>query len=144
LDWISESTILNFGYGLDMEFMKKFRIQTDFKISISVHYWCVLIQLHTCACNMCIIFSMVIHWQFRRIDQNSSHKPVSACSPSNCVYDSQMLSSRCILNMKHLVTLKHKQRKTSNASQESDLEACQWFHGITMIGTNIENKAFRI
>ena len=49
-----------------------------------------------------------------------------------------MLSSRCILNMNRLVTLKHKQRKTSNASQEGDLEACQWFHGITMIGTNIE------
>jgi len=26
LDWISESTIFNFGYGLDMDFMKKFRI----------------------------------------------------------------------------------------------------------------------
>jgi len=35
-----------------------------------------------------------------------------------------VLSSRCILNMKRLVTLKYKQRKTSNASQESDLEAC--------------------
>jgi len=38
-----------------------------------------------------------------------------------------VLSSRCILNMKRLVTLKHKQRKTSKASQESDLEACQRF-----------------
>jgi len=40
--------------------------------------------------------------------------------------------------MKRLVTLKYKQRKTSKASQESDLEAYQWFHGITMISTNIE------
>jgi len=48
-----------------------------------------------------------------------------------------MLSSRCILNMKRLVTLKCKQKKTSKASQESDLEVCQRFHGIVMIGTNI-------
>ena len=48
-----------------------------------------------------------------------------------------VLNSCCILNMKRLVTLKYKQRKTSKASQESDLEACQWFHGITMISTNI-------
>jgi len=36
------------------------------------------------------------------------------------------------------MTLKHKQMKTSKASQESDLEACQRFHGIAMIGTNTE------
>jgi len=35
-----------------------------------------------------------------------------------------LLSSRCILNMKRLVTLKNKQRKTLNANQENDLEAC--------------------
>jgi len=39
--------------------------------------------------------------------------------------------------MKRLAILKHKQRKTSKASQESDLEVCQQFHGIAMIGTNI-------
>jgi len=55
-----------------------------------------------------------------------------------------MLSLRCILNLKRLVTLKYKQRKTSNASQESDLEACQWFYEITMIGTNIETPKSRI
>jgi len=55
-----------------------------------------------------------------------------------------MLSSRCILNMKRLVTLKYKQRKTSKASQESDLEACQWFYGITMISTNTETPKSRI
>jgi len=55
-----------------------------------------------------------------------------------------MLSSLCILNMKRLITLKHKQRKTSKARQESDLEACQWFYGITMIGTNIETPKSRI
>jgi len=55
-----------------------------------------------------------------------------------------MLSSRCILNMKRLVILKHKQRKTSNASQESDLEVCQRFHGIAMISTNIEAPKSRI
>jgi len=37
------------------------------------------------------------------------------------------------------------QRKTtSNAIQKSDLEACQWFYGITMIGTNIETRKSRI
>ena len=49
--------------------------------------------------------------------------------------DFLLLSSRCILNMKRLVTLKYKQRKISKASQESDLEVCQRFHGIAMIGT---------
>jgi len=46
--------------------------------------------------------------------------------------------------MKRLATLIYKQRKTSNASQEGDLEANQWFHGITMIGTNIEMPKSRI
>jgi len=46
--------------------------------------------------------------------------------------------------MKRLVTLKYKQRKTSKASQESDLEACQLFHGIAMIGTNIGTPKSRI
>jgi len=36
-----------------------------------------------------------------------------------------MLSSRCILNMKRLVTRKYKQRKSSNASSENNLEDCQ-------------------
>jgi len=31
-----------FGYGLDMEFMKKIRIQSDCKISLSVHHCKVL------------------------------------------------------------------------------------------------------
>jgi len=34
----------------------------------------------------------------------------------------QLLSSRCILNMKRLVILKYKQRKTSKASSENNLE----------------------
>jgi len=42
---------------------------------------CALIQPHTCACNMRIISSFVINWQFRRIDHNGSHKPVSVLSP---------------------------------------------------------------
>jgi len=46
--------------------------------------------------------------------------------------------------MKRLVTLKYKQRKTSKVSQESGLEACQWFHGITMISNNIEIPKSRI
>jgi len=37
----------------------------------------VLIQSHTCACNMSFVSSLVINWQFRRIDQNGSNKPVS-------------------------------------------------------------------
>jgi len=55
-----------------------------------------------------------------------------------------VLSSRSILNMKRLVTLKYKQTKTSNVSQESDLEACQWFREITKIGMNIETPKSRI
>jgi len=39
--------------------------------------------------------------------------------------------------MKRLVTLKYKQGNTSKASQESDLEVCQWFHRIAMTGTNV-------
>jgi len=42
---------------------------------------CALLQLHTCACNMCIISSFVINWQFRQIDHNSSHKPASVLTP---------------------------------------------------------------
>ena len=38
---------------------------------------------------------------------------------------SLLLSSCCILNMKRLVTLKYKQRKSSNASSENNLEDCQ-------------------
>jgi len=36
-----------------------------------------------------------------------------------------MLSSRCILNIKRLVTLKYKQRKSSNAGSENNLKDCQ-------------------
>ena len=57
---------------------------------------------------------------------------------------SPLLSSRCILNMKRLVTLTYKQTKTSNASQENDLGACQWFQGKTRIGTNMETPKSRI
>ena len=32
---------------------------------------------HICACNMGFASSFVINWQFRRIDHNVSHKPVS-------------------------------------------------------------------
>jgi len=37
----------------------------------------VLIQSDTNAYNMCFVSSLVINWQFRRIDHNGSHKPVS-------------------------------------------------------------------
>jgi len=37
----------------------------------------------------------------------------------------RVLSSRCILNMKRLVILKYKQRKTSKASSENNLEVCR-------------------
>jgi len=42
---------------------------------------CALMQPHTCACNMGIISSFVINWQFRRVDHNGSHNPVSVLSP---------------------------------------------------------------
>jgi len=38
---------------------------------------CAISKPHTCACNICIISSLVISWQLRRIDRNSSCKPVS-------------------------------------------------------------------
>ena len=46
--------------------------------------------------------------------------------------------------MKRLVSLKYKKRKILKASQEGDLEVCQWFHSITMISTNIETSKSRI
>jgi len=42
-----------------------------------------------------------------------------------------MLSSPYVLNMNRLLILEYKYLKTSttsNPSQESDLEACLWFH----------------
>ena len=47
-----------------------------------MHHWFpvsffVLIQWHTCACNMCFVSSFVINWQFRWIDHNDSRKPLS-------------------------------------------------------------------
>jgi len=55
---------------------------------------CALIQPHTCACKMCIISSFVIHWQFRRIDHNGSHKPISVLPPSSCTYNSHITKER--------------------------------------------------
>jgi len=43
---------------------------------LSVSFF-VLIQPHTCACNMCFVSSFVINWQLRRIDHNGSQKPLS-------------------------------------------------------------------
>jgi len=40
----------------------------------------VLMQLHTCACNMWFISSFVINCQFMRIDHTGSHTPVSILS----------------------------------------------------------------
>jgi len=42
LDWISESTILNFRIQIGYGVYEKFRIQSDCKISISAHHWLVL------------------------------------------------------------------------------------------------------
>jgi len=47
-----------------------------------MHHWLpvsffVLIQSHTCACNMCFVSSFVINRQFRWIDHNGSQKPIS-------------------------------------------------------------------
>jgi len=39
---------------------------------------------------MCIISSMIINWQFRRIDHNDLHKPEPVMSPSSCTYDSHI------------------------------------------------------
>jgi len=47
----------------------------------------VLIQSHTCACNMCFVSSFVINWQFRRFDHNGSHKPYLFFLLSNCTYN---------------------------------------------------------
>jgi len=51
-----------------------------------------------------------------------------------------MLSSRCILSMKRLLVQEYNSLKiptTLKASQETDLEVCQWSHWIVMIGKNI-------
>jgi len=50
-----------------------------------MHHWLpvcffVLIQSHSCTWKMCFVSSFVISWQFRRIDHNRSHKPVSVLS----------------------------------------------------------------
>jgi len=37
----------------------------------------------------------------------------------------RLLSSRCILNMQRLVTLKYKQMKTVKTNSESNLEVCR-------------------
>jgi len=42
---------------------------------------CAQIQPHTCVCNICIISSFVIDWQFRRIDHNGSRNPYLLCPP---------------------------------------------------------------
>jgi len=47
----------------------------------------VLMQSHTCACNMSFVSSFVIYWQFRRIDHNGSHKPYLFFLLSNCTYN---------------------------------------------------------
>ena len=44
--------------------------------------------------------------------------------------NSPKLSSRCILNMKRLVTLKYKQRKSTKASSENNLEVRRQPHWI--------------
>ena len=59
--------------------------------------WCALIQLHNCACKMCIISSFAIHWQFRRFDHNGSHKPVSVLPPSNCTYNNHITKNGMFL-----------------------------------------------
>ena len=58
----------------------------DASLVSSFVFWCgnpgcALMELHTCACNVCIISSIVINWQFRWIDHNGSLKPVSVLSP---------------------------------------------------------------
>jgi len=56
---------------------------------------CPLIQPHTCACNMCIISSFVVNWQFRRIDRIGSHKLASylPCPPCSCTYNSHIVKN---------------------------------------------------
>jgi len=51
-------------------------------------------QSHTCACNMCFISSFAINWQFRRIDHNGSHKPVSVFPLSNSTYNSHIIKNK--------------------------------------------------
>ena len=51
---------------------------------------CVLIQSHTCACNMCFVSSFTINWQFRRIDLIGSQKPYLFFSRSNCAYNTHI------------------------------------------------------
>jgi len=73
IDFLSQISKLFYFNVLDLaEFMMHHLLPVSFF---------VLIQSHTCACNLCFVSIFVINWQFRRIDHNRSHKPVSVLSP---------------------------------------------------------------
>ena len=61
------------------------------------HFIFVLIQLHTCVCNMRFILSFFINWQFRQINHIGSHKPVSVLSFSNFTFNSHITGNENFL-----------------------------------------------
>jgi len=69
---------------------------------------------------------LLLSYQFCSLAMQRYHNMTSLLTLSYFFQDGikplTSLSSRCILNMKRLVTLKYKQRKTSKASSENSLE----------------------
>jgi len=55
---------------------------------VSRFVFCANTVAHLCLPN--VLRFELSHWQFRRIDHNGSHKPVSVLSPSSCTYNSHI------------------------------------------------------
>ena len=73
IEFLSKISKLSNFNGLDLA---DFMMHQWFPVSFFV-----LIQSHTCACNMCFVSSCVMNWQFRRIDHKGSQKPLSVLFP---------------------------------------------------------------
>ena len=54
----------------------------------------MLIQSHTCACNICSNLSFASNWPFRRIHHNDSHNPYLFLPLSKCTYNSHIHGRR--------------------------------------------------
>ena len=89
IDFLSQISKLSFFNVLDLA---DFMMQHWFPVSFFV-----LVQSHTCVCNMYFLSSFVINWQFKRIDRNGSHTPVSVLYLRNCTYNSYIIKNENFL-----------------------------------------------
>jgi len=97
-NWFSEPYFKTLLLYFNLLYLDDFLIHHKFPVSFfDVAILGALEQLHTCACNMFIISSFVINWQFRRIDHNGSHKPVSVLSLSDRTYNSHIIKNESFL-----------------------------------------------